>query len=292
MEVIPYTGWDITNCDICRNEEFEELLSSIHYTLLNPDHDDDDIIEITPLKIVSVVVCAELKDTVIDLGLLFGALKQLGENVFYQEHRPPTKSKSKKNKGVSRMFYNCMVWKIQCRDGEGDKALMNVSVKCFPNGKFQYAGFNTMHAIQLVTRIVTSKIRKVKGAMTPNTQKIEDPRVIQINSTFYILKDKNKYQIKQIVLNNILGTEESESKGGKIISSSFMPEKYPGINAKFRCVPNDSKKNQITLLIFATGAVLINGHNDIEQYREAYYMLCNVIHRHRARLLAPNLLGN
>ena len=190
------------------------------------------------------------------------------------------------------MFYNCMVWKIQCRDGKGDKGLMNVSVKCFPNGKFQYAGFNTMHAIQLVTRIVTSKIRKVDGAMTPNTQKIEDPRIIQINSTFYIIKDKSKHQIKQLALNRILSTEENESNGGKIISSSFMPEKYPGINAKFRCNSGNLKKNQITLLIFATGAVLINGHNDIEQYREAYYMLCSVIHKHRDTLLAPNLLSN
>ena len=283
----PHTGWDITNCDICRDPEFEELLSSIHYTLLNPDHDDDDIIEISPLKIVSVVVCGVLKDTTLNLGLLFESLKDSNENVFYQDKRPPKAPKGKndaKKKGPSRMFYNCMVWKIQVRDGD---SLMNVSVKCFPNGKFQYAGFNTMHAIQLITRIVTSRIRNVEGAMTPYFQKLEDPQIIQINSSFYIIKDKTKWQLKQIALNKILNEKENEANGGRIISSSFMPEKYPGINAKFRC-DNDTK---ITLLIFATGAVLINGNNDISQYREAYYMLCTVIHKNRQSLLAPNLLS-
>lgn len=273
-------GWDITDCDLCRDPEFEAVLGSIHYSMLAPDHQDDDIIEITPLKIVSVVVCAELKNTVLDLYKLSEGLLAQGEYVLYQKNRGEGKN----------MFYNCMVWKIQVRDGPD--TLMNLSVKCFPNGKFQYAGFKTMHAIQLITRIITSKIRKIEGAMTPPVQKLESPRVIQINSGFYLLKDKKKYQIKQILLNKLLLEKEHVNVGGRIISSSFMPEKYPGINAKFKASTQEkTTKNQVTLLIFATGSVLINGHHDIIQYREAYYMLSKLLHTYRNDLITLNLLN-
>tara|TARA_X000001036_G_scaffold355051_2_gene336786 strand:- start:6488 stop:7327 length:840 start_codon:yes stop_codon:yes gene_type:complete len=278
--IMEIQGWDITKCDLCRDPEFEEILSSIHYSMLSPDHQDDEIIEITPLKIVSVVVCAELKDTSMDLLKLSEGLKAQGECIVYQKNRGEK----------SKLFYNCMVWKIQIRDGED--YLMNLSVKCFPNGKFQYSGFKTMHAIKLVTRIVTSRIRKIEGAMTPPTQLLQIPRIIQINSCFYLLKDKKKHQIKQILLNKLLLEKEHVNKGGRIISSSFMPEKYPGINAKFKASTQEStNKNQVTLLIFATGSVLINGHNDIIQYREAYYMLCNLLHNHKKELITENLLN-
>ena len=68
---------DITECDICHDRDFEDVLNSIHYSSLNPDHEDDDVIEISPLRIVSVVVCTELRDTVLDLGLIYENLKSL-----------------------------------------------------------------------------------------------------------------------------------------------------------------------------------------------------------------------
>lgn len=288
---------DITNCNICHDREFEDVLKSIHYSTLNPEHQDDDEIEIAPLRIVSVVVCSEFKDTVLDLGLIYEVLKSSGdvdeEDVNFQEQREPKRKPGDNSKGKKNLFYNSLLWKIQVRDGEGDESLMNVSLKCFPNGKFQYAGFNTIHAIKLVPRIVSSKIRNIEGSMDPPTTKIEEPRIVQINSAFYILKDKKSKQLKQIVLNDLLLKYEHTSVGGRVISSTFMPEKYPGINVKFRIAqPQTNKKEEkVTLLIFSTGSVLINGHHDIYQYREAYYMLCKLVHRHREILITDNLLN-
>tara|TARA_B100001094_G_scaffold59176_1_gene54666 strand:- start:1610 stop:2461 length:852 start_codon:yes stop_codon:yes gene_type:complete len=282
---------DITHCDLCRDPEFETLLNSIHYETLNPDHEDDDIIEISPLRIVSVVVCTDLPDTVLDLARIYNVLEpEYGDDVTYN---PVRLAKGEKPPpGKKKMFYNCMLWKIQVRDGPGDDNLMNVSLKIFPNGKFQYAGFNSIHAIRLIPRIVTAEIRKIDGAMQPPITKIEDIKMIQINSCFYLLKDKKKWQIRQITLNELLLKHEHVDCGGRVISSTFMPEKYPGINVKFKIAATASKpESKITLLIFATGSVLINGHNDLTQYREAYYMLCNLIHTHRKELITENLLG-
>tara|TARA_B100001996_G_scaffold79095_1_gene58288 strand:+ start:4157 stop:5011 length:855 start_codon:yes stop_codon:yes gene_type:complete len=283
---------DITKVDIGRDPEFDELLKSIHFSMLCPDNQDDDIIEITPLRIVSVVVCTELKNTTLDLKRIFQHLdKTTGENgdsseeIKYEPERPS--KKAPKVKGKKNMFYNCLLWKIQVRDGPGDHGLMNVSIKCFPNGKFQYAGFNTIHAINLVTRIVSSRLRQIEGAMTPNVTKIESPSIIQINSCFYILKNK-KWQLKQIILNQLLLEKEHVSVGGNVLSSTFMPEKYPGINVKFR-IGSSGKK--LTLLIFATGSVLINGYNDLYYYREAYYMICKLVHEHRSELIIENFLS-
>lgn len=270
--------WDITKCDICHDETFEQILASIHYSLLCPEHQDDDVIEISPLRIVSVVVCSKfIEDTKLNLPVIYEELKKT-EEVLFQEKRPEKKSKSK-------MFYNCMKWTVQIKDGNTSR--MNVSIKCFPNGKFQFAGFNTIHSIKLLPRIITNKIRQIEGGIQPQNSKLEEPKIIQINSTFYILKDKKKWQLKQLTLNKLLLEKEGVSVGGKILSSSFMPEKYPGINAKFKV----SEEKTLTMLIFATGSVLINGYNDITQYREAYYMLCNLIHTHRDSLIAPNLLN-
>mgnify|MGYP001162279996 CR=1 FL=1 len=283
---------DITKVDIGRDPEFEEMLKSIHYSMLDPDNQDDDVIEITPLRIVSVVVCTELKDTLLDLKKIFLHLdKTTGENgdgseeVKYEPVRPS--KNAPKERGKKKMFYNCLLWKVQVRDGPGDHGLMNVSIKCFPNGKFQYAGFNTIHAINLVTRIVSSRLREIEGAMTPNVTKIERPSIIQINSCFYILKSK-KWLLKQITLNRLLLDKEHISVGGNVISSTFIPEKYPGINVKFRIGTSDKK---LTLLIFATGSVLINGYNDLYYYREAYYMICKLVHQHRSELITENFLS-
>ena len=139
----------------------------------------------------------------------------------------------------------------------------------------------------LVTRIISSRLRQIEGAMTPNITKIESPSIIQINSCFYILKNK-KWQLKQITLNQLLLEKEHVSVGGNVLSSTFMPEKYPGINVKFKIGSSDKK---LTLLIFATGSVLINGYNDLYYYREAYYMICKLVHEHRSELIIENFLS-
>ncbi len=284
---------DITNIELCRNQEFETLLNSIHYETLNPDHEDDDVIEISPLRIVSVVVCTALPDTKLDLSKIYHVLKDEGSEGEEVRYEPERLAKGEKPPpGKKKMFYNCLLWKIQVRDGTGPEHLMNVSLKVFPNGKFQYAGFNTIHAINLIPRIVTSRIRQIPDAMEPANSKIENVNVVQINSCFYLLKDKKKWQIKQITLNELLLKHEHIDRGGRVISSTFMPEKYPGINVKFK-VPatQDKPDTRLTILIFATGSVLINGHHDLVQYREAYYMLCKLIHSHRDILITENLLG-
>ena len=117
--------------------------------------------------------------------------------------------------------------------------------------------------------------------------KLTNPEIIQINSTFYILEDKKKWNILQAKLQEIILAKHHTSVGGRVTNSTFKPEKYPGINVKFKC--KKSEKN-ITILIFSTGSTLINGGNDLEDYRDAYNMLCNVVYEHRDTVLTKSLL--
>ena len=124
---------DITECDICHDRDFEDVLNSIHYSSLNPDHEDDEVIEISPLRIVSVVVCTELRDTVLDLGLIYENLKSLEyvdvEDISYQEERPSKKEKKEQKKQIN-VFLHEGFWR--CVDTARDlKLLKEMGLKKF-----------------------------------------------------------------------------------------------------------------------------------------------------------------
>ena len=250
-------------------ERFNTILGSI-----SPTHEPCEQLNITALAVSTITVVSDISAT-IDLTRVYTAL--CGENnLTYQADRsaPPPQGK--------RMFYNCMKWEVQVKDG---KYTMKVSAKVFPNGKFQFAGFKTMKAITLIPRIMIKMIREVGGLSTDSL--MNKPRVIQVNSGFYILKNSREWLIIQPVMAQMLVSIHGIAVGGRVLSVTFKPEKYPGINVKFQsCIPD----KKITLLIFATGSVLINGGCLMEDYKDAYDMLCEFVRTNKDTVLIQNLL--
>ena len=261
---------DITDLVIDNGEpnEFDEVLQGIHHTY------EDETFKFKKLNVTTITVLTKVA-TVLCLQKLYDALG----STQVMTYNPNRDDKT----GAKRLFYNCLKWEIQVED---NGTRMNVSAKVFPNGKFQFAGFKTIKAIILLPRIIMSMIRKIDGCMTDLDKIIDNPTLIQINSTFYMFKREDTWQIIQHKLNEILLREEHVKQGGRGINSTFRPDKYPGINVKFQC-GNAEKK--ITLLIFATGSVLINGGSHIEDYRDAYNMLCNLIVKYKKEVIIEKL---
>ena len=252
------------------SKDFDDVLESIDKsnTVCEDVH-----FRFSRLYITTITVLSDISSA-IDLSAAYRAL-QSKYDLVYQPDRtaPPPEGK--------RMFYNCMKWEKQVRDGD---VAMKVSSKIFPNGKFQFTGFKTIKAINVVPRFMLKELRGTQdlGAATMN-----DIKIVQMNSTFYILKDKTKWNILQRKLHDILMTKEHISVGGRVVNSTFKPEKYPGINVKFKC--QRSEKN-ITILIFSTGSALINGGYDIEDYKAAYDMVCRLVMEHRDTLITRSLV--
>lgn len=263
---------DITNINFVSQEaiNFETILSSIR-----KEPTDDPQFLFSQLYITTITVISNIESQ-IDLSVAYLNLKDKYD-LTYQPDRsaPPPQGK--------RMFYNCMKWEKILRDGD---TTMKVSSKIFPNGKFQYAGFKNFKALTIVPRIMMQELRNTQKNMTGVI--MSTPQIVQINSTFYILREKGKYwKILQSKLHNLLLKTQHTSVGGRVLNSTFKPEKYPGINVKFKCANSDK---QITILIFSTGSALINGGNNLEDYRDAYNMVCNLVLEHRTVLLVKNLI--
>lgn len=268
---------DITDIKVVtsENEEFNRILNSIKPTSLDLRDSSCKQLNISSLAVSTITVVSDISAS-IDLTKVYTALSE-DNNLTYQADRnaPPPQGK--------RMFYNCMKWEIMIKDG---KDVMKVSSKVFPNGKFQFAGFKTMKAITLVPRIMLKMIREAGGLSNDNI--MNKPRVIQINSGFYILKDSREWLIIQTIMAQLLMSQQGISNGGRILNVTFKPEKYPGINVKFQSVVPDKK---ITLLIFATGSVLINGGCMIQDYKDAYDMLTNFVIVNKDIILVKNLMS-
>jgi len=285
----PTSVMDITKIHVANedSENFTLVLDSIefkkHPTYVKCD-ENDKLFVFSRLSITTITVMSNISSN-IDLSKAYNSLKEENTLVYQPDRTLPAPQ-------GKRMFYNCMKWEKHIKDGN---ITMKVSSKVFPNGKFQYAGFKTMNAINLIPRLMTQKLRD-SDALSSSSAIIATPKIVQINSTFYILKEKDtdktkkvkgKWNILQRRLNQIIIDKEHISVGGRVTTSTFKPEKYPGINVKFKS--NFSEKN-ITILIFATGSVLINGGSHLEDYRDAYNTVCRLVMEHKDSIITENLL--
>ena len=163
-----------------------------------------------------------------------------------------------------------------------------VSVKIFPNGKFQIAGLVSIESCAYIMRKIYNKIYPYIN--NKETSKIINPKIVMINSGFKI-----NFLIDLIKLCKILSNINIENKSsineGAFISITYQPIKYPAINTKYLTshyiedyynhkynhgLKKKYKKN-ISILIFRSGSIIITGGNNIEDYFKTYEHFLNII---------------
>jgi TATA-box binding protein (TBP) (component of TFIID and TFIIIB) len=253
-------------CDICdpKNKYSDCICCSkwkTFKTALSKIENDfsDDIIQ-NNLKISTITLCSNFNCS-IDIQKFSGYYKN---SIRYT---PRTKNKTSNNS-----FYNSLLMSMSVKYQKKQR----VSIKFFPNGKVQIAGLQNIDSCAYCIRKAFRRLLNKECFIgKPN---ITDTRIVMINSDFKI-----KNSIYQDKLCSIL-LQHGINDSGNFIQIGFNPSKYPAINTK---VISDSNKddykehhaqygikkkykNFISMLIFRSGAVIITGGNDIEDYLNVY----------------------
>ena len=132
----------------------------------------------------------------------------------------------------------------------------NKSVKIFPNGSVHVTGCTTIFECEDVMLQVKAIFDLIFKWTTPVTY--TRPRILMINSNYSLNYFVNQYEIIERLKRN------------KMFKISFTPEKYSAINVKFKPLPD---MKQVTVNIFGTGNIIINGAVTLKEIAYAYKVI-------------------
>ncbi len=166
-------------------------------------------------------------------------------------------TKESKNK-----FYNCLNIYLTVKYQNKSR----ISLKLFTNGNIQLAGATNVHSATYAIRKIFKRLININCFNTSNPF-ISDIRICMINSDFKI--DKN---IKQPFMCSLIDQLKIQTDMN-ILRYSFNPSKYPGINIKFVHNVNE----QTTCSVFRPGSIMITGGNNLKNYREILFKICNFL---------------
>lgn len=163
-----------------------------------------------------------------------------------------------------------------------------VSVKIFPNGKFQIAGLASIMACAYIMRKIIKKVNDFFN----EKPKITNVKIAMINSDFKLQNSINIVEFCKILSNlTINNYNEQDVKQGAFLNIIYQPIKYPAINSKFICSSQINSyydhynnygskkkfKSVISILIFRSGSIIITGGNNLTDYSEIYLYLLKII---------------
>ena len=200
------------------------------------------------------------------------------------------KSKEKKKKGEDS-FYNSVQIKFKHKES-------NIDAKVFPNGILQIAGSRTIEVANEVPVKVMNIIKKyAKDSTDIQKLKPEKIKIEMLNTNFKF----NNLIYQEFLKDRI--NEESFNKGGEWRVASFDPVRYSGIKAqhwmpdtierwteKLKKPPTNKKKRHIipkkvagqtAVLIFRSGNVIITGAKSVNQLKQAYDCIVELVRRYR-----------
>lgn len=130
------------------------------------------------------------------------------------------------------------------------------SIKLFSNGTVHISGctnlFESGDVMEQVTAILTLILNWTKPL------KYTEPRILMINSNFSLNYEVDQYEIIERLRRN------------PMFKISFTPEKYSAIKVKFK--PGPSMK-RVTVMIFRTGNIVINGAVTLKEIAYAYKII-------------------
>lgn len=133
------------------------------------------------------------------------------------------------------------------------------SVKVFPNGSVHVTGCTNLFECQDVMEQVRTLFQLILKWTEP--VQFSSPRILMINSNFSL-----NYEVDQYELIDRL-------RQHKMFKITFTPEKYSAVKVKFKPLPD---MKMVTVMIFRTGNIVINGAVTLKEVAYAY----KVINKH------------
>ena len=133
------------------------------------------------------------------------------------------------------------------------------SVKVFPNGSVHVAGCTNLFECRDVMEQVKTLFQLILNWSEPIPY--SDPRILMINSNFSLNCEVDQYELIERLRQH------------KMFKITFTPEKYSAVKVKFKPL---SDMKMVTVMIFRTGNIVINGAVTLKEVAYAY----KVINKH------------
>ena len=170
-----------------------------------------------------------------------------------------------------------------------------ITDKIFPNGKVQIAGLASIMSCAYIIRKIFKKLFDffiIKDNY--DITNISNVKIAMINSDFKLKNQINIVEFCKILSNLTINSDDlmiSNNNKGTFLNIVYQPIKYPAINSKYICSSNiqnyydhcynyGSKKkfkSVISVLIFRSGSIIITGGNNLENYKETYLHLLEIV---------------
>lgn len=256
-------------CNICLFKNKSCICQSFWKTFEEDMNKIPELKNIKPskLSISTMTFGFSLKDTSINLQKIADSFQKTLFTRFIKFKDGSKKSKN--NDDLNFRFYNqCTITSFIPSQYDLEK-VNKVSIKIFHNGSFNFTGVKTLKELIYVTRNIIKYLYDIPGVINKIENikhekiKIEKMRIRMINTNFGI---NQKIRLK--ALNDSLQSGVKHVK-----ASSFDPTKYNGVKISFIPTPDDKTikrfmrkgvekyENELTISVFNSGNVIINGGN-------------------------------
>jgi len=204
----------------------------------------------------------------------------------------------KKNKKKKSKFFNCCSIIIKSIDNS------NVNIKLFKNSSVTMTGCKTPDSGLVAIRLLVDEIKKYP----------------ELSKDDISLLDVDDYQITMINANYSIGYKLDADKLFSILKNkynlyvSYEPDRYQGVKISYMWNIVDKHKNgiclcdnknkckgkgsgygeinckKVTIAIFKTGSVVITGAKIMDQTRDAYSFINNIISKNASSIIRFSLL--
>lgn len=130
------------------------------------------------------------------------------------------------------------------------------SVKVFPNGTIHVTGCTNLFECQDVMEQVKTLFQLILNWSVP--VQFSPPEVLMINSNFSLNCEVDQYELIERLRQH------------KMFKITFTPEKYSAVKVKFKPGPD---MKMVTVMIFRTGNIVINGAVTLKEVAYAYKVI-------------------
>lgn len=188
------------------------------------------------------------------------------------------KSKLKRSDEDTRgdSFYNSL--KIETKIGDN-----NISAKIFKNGKIHITGCRTIEIVHRVPYIFKNYLEEYYPGCINDLESytLYDQTICMINTLANLNREIDREGLKDIINDNTI------FNGGNWRSAT-RPKRHQGVIARY--LTNEAKEKyknkdhlpckvdgQVTVIVFRSGKVIITGAKTLEDIREAYFGIVNIV---------------
>ena len=159
------------------------------------------------------------------------------------------------NKKVKRTFFNQIT--IRYKDHISQK-----SIKIFSNGRLQMTGITSVHEAKKIVTIVSGCLAMNSKVYKPVALDLDNIlQIAMINSNFCLNHGLNIVKLQNCIM-------EHKANGQIPDHVVYEPDVYPGLKIKYKGTH---------LFVFSTGNVVITGAKSIENIKNSYTYINNIL---------------